>query len=171
MNEKLIQKSREYAYQKHSAMTISDGKPYSVHLDNVVANVKRFIKHPSAELLMAAYLHDTVEDTDATLEEIEHMFGTVVKDLVWRVTDEPGANRKERKSKTYPKISGHLGATIVKLCDRIANVEYPSSNKQKYLSMYRKEQAGFEAICKIPTPDPKWNEVQAMWDHLTKALK
>lgn len=156
-----IQQARDLAFLKHSHMTISDGKPYSIHLEKVVGNLKRFGYEGDEDLVLACYLHDTVEDTDLTLEEIRSLFGDRVADIVYRVTDEPGANRKERKAKTYPKIKGHKEATIVKLCDRIANVEYDSGDKKaSYLSMYKKEQPGFELACKVD------GIADNLWKHL-----
>lgn len=168
----LVEKARAYAYDKHKDQLLSDGMPYSVHLENVVVNLHRFVSKPSDNLVIACLLHDTVEDTDTTLEEIEALFGPTVKDIVYRVSDEEGKNRKERKIKTYPKIKGHFEATIVKLCDRIANAEYPSNDKQKdYKEMYRKEQPLFEQLSYYKDTCPKWIIVDTMWEYLRNTLK
>lgn len=166
-----VVRAREFAFEKHKDMTVSDGKPYSVHLQRVVDNLFKFVKRPTKEQVMACYLHDTVEDTDSTLMEIEAYFGSKVRDIVYRVTDEPGKNRKERKEKTYPKISNDLDSTLVKLCDRIANVEYPSPKKSSYCEMYKKEQPLFESICRVNRQDPQWKEAELMWEHLSEALQ
>lgn len=159
----LLEQARKFAEDRHVGQTISDGKPYIVHLDKVVANLRKFGYGSDTNLLIAGYLHDIVEDTGTTLEEIKALFGDDVMALVHGVTDEPGINRKERKAKTYPKIKGNDRITVLKLCDRIANVEYPSQDKEKYLSMYRKEQKSFEEGCLVPgIADNLWNHLRSV---------
>ena len=69
-------------------------------------------------------MHDLFEDTAATPEL---MIGLGADPqavaIAEKVTDEPGATRKERKLKTYPKIATDAEAIVLKLADRIANVE------------------------------------------------
>lgn len=96
-------------------------KPYFYHLSKV-ADVATFLGYDD-EIICACYLHDTLEDTNLTYSELKERFGETVADIVYDVTDELGRNRKERKSKTYPKIRANYKALIVKLCDRIANLK------------------------------------------------
>lgn len=123
--------------------------PYHEHLEEVVQILQRFGAHldneATAPLLVAGWLHDTVEDTALTREEVEARFGAVVATLVWRVTDEPGRNRKERKAATYGKLAECEDAVILKLADRIANVESSIREHPGLLQMYRKEHETFEA--------------------------
>lgn len=113
-------------------------------------------------LLAAAWLHDVAEDTATSIEEITKAFGPEVADIVHRVSDEPGANRKERKSKTYPKIRAQRGATIVKLCDRIANVE-ASRAVPKKMKMYAEEYPEFRAALFVPgIADSLWLRLDAL---------
>jgi (p)ppGpp synthase/HD superfamily hydrolase len=86
--------------------------------------MKRY-RHTNTDVIvqMAGWLHDVLEDTATSKTELVRNFGEEIADIVYRVTDEPGADRTERKRKTYRKIRGHYNATTVKLCDRIANVE------------------------------------------------
>lgn len=149
-----IKSARDFAIKAHGEQQLSDGKPYLVHLDKVVDQLLIFGFCPiqQTDLFIAAYLHDVVEDTTVTLDEIEASFGPLVREVVYRVTDEPGANRKERKLKTYPKIKGL--AVPLKLADRIANVTY--SNDPKFLEMYRNEQPEFEAQCRTKDYNIMW---------------
>jgi (p)ppGpp synthase/HD superfamily hydrolase len=125
--------------------------------------------HP--DLLVVALLHDVLEDCASagiTKEIIENNFGKIVADDVWRLTDEPGKNRKERKLKTYHKIRGSQNATIVKLWDRIANVESCiDKNEEKnrdYLNMYMKEYYTFKAALWNGENDPN----NPLWSVLDK---
>ncbi|MET0122816.1 MAG: HD domain-containing protein, partial [Candidatus Thiodiazotropha sp. 6PLUC9] len=76
-----------------------------------------------AETLIAALLHDTIEDTDTTVEEIEREFGLVIAGLVMEVTDDKTLSKLERKAMQIdhaPDLS--FKAKLVKLADKIANL-------------------------------------------------
>lgn len=144
----IIQKASIYAGIKHQYQKYDD-YPYTYHLNKVFEILKRF-DTDDEELLAAAWLHDSVEDTDATVDEIRLLFGDSIADLVWRVTDEPGKNRKERHANTYPKIKASDRAVKLKLADRIANVEKSIESSDKLLGMYRKEFDGFKSALYTP---------------------
>src|SRR4051794_30356155 len=86
--------ARDYAIQKHEGQLYGT-EPYSVHL----AAVREVLRWAGFEdghpLATAAWLHDIVEDTAATREDVAARFGDDVAALVWAVTG-VGANRKER---------------------------------------------------------------------------
>ncbi len=160
MNAKPYDDARDYAVQKHAAQRYGD-EPYLVHL-KAVREVLRWAgfddDHP---LAIAAWLHDTIEDTDATREDVAERFGTKVAELVWAVTG-IGKNRKERNENAYQKIRACPDAAILKLADRISNVE-ASANVPDKLAMYRKEWPAFqEALAGLGTP--------ILWERLKKAL-
>lgn len=130
--------------------------PYRTHLLEVIQVLKRFgffitedtFKSDIAVLIIAAWLHDVLEDTILEKHHIEYDFGKEVTDLVWRVTDEPGKNRKEKKQATYPKIKESNWAVILKLADRIANVEaglrMKNNGNKNLFEMYQKEYIDFK---------------------------
>ena len=74
-------------------------------------------------LLMAALLHDTVEDTATSFEDIEHAFGAEVADIVREVTDDKTLPKAERK-RLQIEHAAHLSrrAKLVKLADKICNL-------------------------------------------------
>lgn len=82
--------------------------------------------------------------------------------LVEMVTNEPGANRKERHLRTYPKIRKSREAVIVKVADRIANTEYSIAQKTRHLVMYQKEFSEFSTALFAS------GECDKMWDHLRR---
>jgi (p)ppGpp synthase/HD superfamily hydrolase len=151
--------ARALAIKKHGDQKYGD-EPYVVHLDAVWAVLREHgYTHPSYR--DAAYLHDIIEDTAATYEELVSFFGAWVADLVWRVTDPPGKSRRERHAKTYPNIRQSSPATALKLADRIANVEHCVRTGDKRLGMYRKEQADFRAALYQPvTHDDLWARLE-----------
>lgn len=89
-------------------------------------------------VLIAALLHDTVEDTDTTFEEIEQQFGRVVRDVVAEVTDDkslPKAVRKQRQIDHAAGLSDR--AKLVKLADKISNIRDTASSPPEGWSQTR----------------------------------
>jgi hypothetical protein len=83
------------------------------------------------------------------------------------VTDEPGPDRSTRKTATYPKIAANHSAVLLKLADRIANVEASYRNGwNRYLNRYRKEHLGFM----LALYDKNHTAAQPMWDRLSDLL-
>ena len=137
------QKARDFAIKAHGDQKYGT-QPYGYHLSRVNEVMMRHpIAGTSLFIVMAGWLHDVLEDTEINRQELEKQFGARISDIVYRVSDEPGATRKERKEKTYRKIRGHIEATVVKLCDRIANVE-ASRKVPKKLEMYKSEYPEFK---------------------------
>lgn len=132
--------------------------PYEAHLEAVAEVLRRFGYGNDGVLMSAAYLHDVIEDTCATRAELAERFGTRIADIVDAVSDPPGASRAERKAAAYPRIAGCEGAVIVKLADRIANVEAGGP----MVDRYRAEQASFRAaLQRDGVADEMWRTLNA----------
>lgn len=159
MNTLAIQAAEAFATVQHGDQKYGE-EPYTKHLAHVAEVLRRF-KFTSEDLQVAAWLHDTVEDTNASLTQIEMMFGRNVADIVRRVTNEPGKNRKERHANTYPKIKFSVEALTVKLADRIANVESSIETTSDKLGMYKKEHKEFKRMLYRDNVGH-----DAMWRHL-----
>lgn len=140
--------------------------PYTYHLAQVVEVLMRF-NVTDEDLLVAGWLHDIVEDTPTSLIQVEMAFGRRVSDIVHRVTNEPGKNRKERHALTYPKIQASDDAITLKLADRIANVEHSVATQDAgKLKMYSKEYVGFkEKLYKPGRHDSMWRHLDFMIGH------
>lgn len=75
------------------------------------------------DVLMAAILHDTVEDTDTTIDEIEQHFGKTVRDIVAECTDDKSKPKMERKRLQIEHAAGATHqAKLVKLADKLYNL-------------------------------------------------
>jgi|688.fasta_scaffold486584_1 guanosine-3',5'-bis(diphosphate) 3'-pyrophosphohydrolase len=115
-----------YATQAHAGQTRSGGDPYISHpvrvANTVAANKKS--KHIDA-LISAAYLHDTVEDTNTTHEDLEKMFGGLVASLVLELTSDKAQIDKIGKSQYLAKKMAVMSsyALVIKLADRLDNVQ------------------------------------------------
>ena len=97
--------------------------------------------------LRATFGHDLIEDTRVSYNDVMNHLGQEAADIVYAVTNEKGKNRKERGNiKYYEGIRQTPGAVFVKLCDRIANVQYSKMTKSRMFEMYRKEHSDFESM-------------------------
>ncbi len=127
---KLLQ-AISFAAQKHKLQKRkgADGEPYINHVlevANLLANVGKIEDY---DVLIAAVLHDTIEDTETTKREITKLFGATVSQYVSEVTDNknlPKAKRKELQIKHAPHLSD--GAKYIKLADKISNIRDVSEN-------------------------------------------
>jgi (p)ppGpp synthase/HD superfamily hydrolase len=154
----LEEAARAFAEERHATQKYGD-RPYLVHL-SAVRDVLRSMGH-GGPLAVAAWLHDVVEDTPTTKDEVCARFGADVAALVWAVTG-VGANRSERNASAYAKIRATPDAATLKLADRIANVEASRGRPDK-LAMYRGEWASFEAAL-------RGFGDERMWERLRRAL-
>ena len=136
----MINKAREFALKHHNGQLYGT-EPYINHLDDVFDIAKRYNLDECIQT--ASYLHDLFEDTDVSFEDIWREFGWKVAILVYYVTDEHGSNRKERKIRTYEKTASNKEAILLKLCDRIANVQHSKNTNRELFNMYKKEQPDF----------------------------
>jgi (p)ppGpp synthase/HD superfamily hydrolase len=161
-NRELPAQAREFARARHTEQRYGD-EPYDAHLAAVVLVLQRF-GHTDVVLETAAWLHDVVEDTKTTLVEVEDRFGAEVTGLVQAVSSEPGRSRKERNALTYPKIRALPQAVILKLADRIANVEHGLAQGSGLVVMYRSEWPAFREALYVP------GVADAMWAHLDGLL-
>lgn len=153
--------ARHYACLAHGTQKYGRD-PYSWHLLGVVSTLSKF-HYNEPHLLMAGWLHDVLEDTGVTAVALLQRFPSNVVALVQAVTNEPGANRKERHLRTYPKIRAYgKDAVVLKMADRISNTQCSRAGKTAHLAMYQREFPDFfEALYRS-------GECDAMWEHLRK---
>lgn len=157
--EKVYKEARMVGVKAHSNQSYDDIFPYEKHLDDVVDVLKRY--GFSGKYIVAGYLHDSIEDDGLSFKDIKNHFGVEVAEMVYCVTDELGRDRNEKKTKTLPKTAGHPPAIVLKLADRIANVEHGGK-----IGMYAGEYASFKKALFANTPD----DGLKMWDDLETLL-
>lgn len=162
----IFERGRQVACQAHGEQRYGD-KPYKNHLADVVSVLRRFDlnldDNETAPILVAAWLHDSLEDTSLDRDFLTREFGADIAELVWLVTDEPGLSRKERKPATYRKTAKSERAIILKLADRIANVESSRQNNRGLFQMYKREHPEFMSALQ---PASKSATAARMWQHL-----
>lgn len=120
-----IARALDFAARKHAGQRRKGLKaePYVNHLTEVALLLAEASDGADPGLVMAGLLHDTIEDTETSREELVEAFGEDVASLVAEVTDDPGLLRDERRRRqvqTAPAKS--VRARMIKLADKIANL-------------------------------------------------
>ncbi len=154
-NHRLLQ-AVSFAADKHRFQTRKDkaGTPYINHPIKVAVTLCETGKESDENLLIAAILHDTIEDTNTQPEEIETLFGKQVADIVIEVTDDKTLAKAERKRlQVLQASSKSLLARKLKLADKICNVydiihhppdHWPVERKLDYLDWAEQVLAGLK---------------------------
>ncbi len=146
--------AKKHRFQQRKGV---DGEPYINHpleVANLIANVGKIEDY---DVLMTAILHDTVEDTETTAEELTELFGENVCKMVLEVTDDkslPKPRRKELQIEHAPHLSN--GAKLVKLADKVSNVrdvlqnppDWTDQRKAEYIIWAKKVVAGLRGVNK-----------------------
>ena len=140
---KMLLKALAFAAHKHKDERRKDvdSSPYINHpisLANILCNEGHV---SDTDVICAALLHDTVEDTDTTAEELEQEFGTVIRSIVMDVTDDKTlakAVRKQRQIDHAAHISDQ--AKLVKLADKISNLRDVAGNPPSEWSVERRQE-------------------------------
>ncbi|MEG5059765.1 bifunctional (p)ppGpp synthetase/guanosine-3',5'-bis(diphosphate) 3'-pyrophosphohydrolase [Microcoleus sp. A2-C5] len=139
----LICRAFEFARDLHEGQYRKSGEPYICH-PVAVAGILRYMGGNSV-MIAAGFLHDIVEDTDITLEEIEQRFGAEVRQLVEGVTKLSKFNfssKTERLAENFRRMflamAKDIRVIVVKLADRLHNMrtlEHLSEEKQRTIAL------------------------------------
>jgi (p)ppGpp synthase/HD superfamily hydrolase len=163
-----IKKAMTFAQQKHAAQSY-DQYPYFKHLEDVYKVLLRFgfseDKIEDRDILVAGILHDSLEDTETSYKDLKKEFSYEVAEIVYCDTDELGRNRKEKHEKTYPKTRSNPNSVIIKVADRIANIEHSLVEKSTFIEMYRKEHEEFQKALRI------YKHIDDMWEYLNGLIE
>jgi len=138
--------------------------PYSTHLSDVYGVLLEF-EILDKEILFASWLHDTLEDTHHSYNDVKVLAGENVAEIVYAVTDELGRNRKERHEKTWPKIKANEKAMILKQAYMVANIRMGIREKSSLRKMYRKEYPAFREFFYPLGNEKLWNELDILLRH------
>ena len=136
---KLVEAAYSYAREHHGAQLRRDGTPYITHpiqVAQIVAEMRL-----DSESILAALLHDCIEDTDSTYEDIAKRFGVTVADIVDGVTkltrvkySTMEEEQMENLRKMLFAMSRDIRVILIKIADRLHNMrtmEYQTPVKQK----------------------------------------
>ncbi len=133
-----VERAVQYAAEKHKDQKRKDGSPYIIHplaVAEIVAEIGL-----DTDAIVAALLHDCIEDTSASFDEISRLFGSTVAELVegvTKLTRVEFSTREEQQvenlRKMFMAMSKDIRVVLIKICDRLHNqrtMEYQSRAKQ-----------------------------------------
>ena len=132
----IILGAKKFAQEKHKNQKRKDGvTPYSDHLEGVVNRLKN-LGVTDKDVLCAAWLHDIIEDTDVTFDQINERFGREVAVIVLSLSKDQNILKKDREIQYINQLKDASFQTkIIKLCDISANLKdlanAPISKTQK----------------------------------------
>lgn len=145
MNDVLLLRAIDFAARKHRDQRRKDeeASPYINHPISVSLLLAQVGEVTDPEVLAAAILHDTLEDTETNGEELEEKFGQRVRNLVEEVSDNKSLDKQRRKQLQVEDARDlSPDAVLIKLGDKIANVldvtysppkNWPLERKKEYL--------------------------------------
>jgi hypothetical protein len=152
-----ILEAAHFAAQKHAGQRRKGhaGEPYVNHLIEVAELIAGSTPDLDVNLVMAGFLHDTIEDTGVTAGELERHFGGDVTALVLEATDDKSLPKEMRKALQVTNASSRSPrAQTLKLADKISNlrslltsppVEWSEERKRQYFEWARQVVSGFTA--------------------------
>jgi len=158
----------EFARSRHGDQTRPAGEPYTRHLLEVLEIIIQVGELTDLDALRAALLHDVVEDTPTTLEQVRIRFGDRTAELVsWLTKPEPASGEDPERARiryldqfaTAPDT-----ARAIKLADRYSNVQrldaHPRAAKQR--SYYLETRRWFLPLA---ASQPEFDELFTEWNH------
>ena len=156
LRDTLVDRARAFAQEAHREQKRKyTGEPYSVHCAEV-AELVGTIGGGSPEMVAAAYLHDVVEDTPFSQEDITREFGQEISTLVYFLTDKSkpsDGNRAARKAIDREHIAqAPQNAKIIKLADLISNTKSIASHDPDFAKVYLKEKELLLPLLECPNP-------------------
>jgi guanosine-3',5'-bis(diphosphate) 3'-pyrophosphohydrolase len=141
---RLVSEAADLAARRHSGMARKGrgNEPYLNHLAEVANLLALVTDGADAELVAAGWLHDTIEDTKTTREELAPKFGDHVADLVAEVTDDMSLPKQQRQQKQIVDAPHKSpGAKLIKIADKISNIRArivpdPNQDERNDLAAY-----------------------------------
>jgi len=131
MTSDRIKRAIEFAENKHARQLDDSGLPYINHPMQVADIISKVTNDDT--IICAALLHDTIEDTKTTYEELVDEFGKRVADLVMELTHE---GKKDEKGYYFPRLKSR-DAVLIKFADRMSNLSrmepWDEKRRQHYL--------------------------------------
>lgn len=147
--QKLYQKALRFATNKHvekGQKIPGTNLPYNVHLSNVAMEILIAAAHTDNFdvdfAVQVALLHDTIEDTSTTLEELENTFSVEIAEAVSALSKKESLPKKDQMKDSLQRIKKiQKEVWAVKLADRITNLQLAPSHWDMQKRMYYKNEA------------------------------
>jgi len=171
----IIKSAELFAKKKHSGMMRKDGiTPYSKHLEDVVNRLKS-LGAINEVLLCAGWLHDTIEDTDTSFDDLYNQFGSRVAVLVSTLSKDMSLPRKKREQGYVKQLKeASFDAKLIKLCDISANLsdlKNWSASKSKKLRQVRKVRHYLVVIKNDLISNSDYPQIMTLLESINQSLK
>ena len=129
----LVRRAYEVAESAHAGQMRDEGTPYIIHPLRVAVSLADELEIYSPKLICGALLHDVIEDSPTTREEIAEMFGEEIAEIVWLLTKVDDVSLPAYLAAI--EAAAETGAPMVKLCDRLDNLRFlahsPKAEKKR----------------------------------------
>ena len=154
----LITRALRFAAERHSTQRRKGQakEPYVNHLAEVAELVAKATEGRDTNLVVAALLHDTVEDTETVPEELITEFNSDIAQLVREVTDDKSLSKQDRKNLQVANASKKSPrAKLLKLADKTSNLrsiahsppeDWDTARKQEYINWATEVVAGLKGV-------------------------
>jgi len=135
----IVKRAYEYADTLHKGQMRQSGEPYISHPLNVAYILAEM--HADRDTICARLLHDTLEDTNTTYEELICNFGNIISNLVKELTNNDVLKKEMGKTKYLSMKMANMSedALIIKLCDRLDNVSSLYDTNKAFIDKYLRE--------------------------------
>ena len=131
-----VGRAYELAEAAHLGQMRDEGTPYIVHPLRVAVSLVDELETHSTKLICSALLHDVIEDSDTTREQVAEMFGEEIAKIVWLLTKLDTVSLPAYLHAI--EAARDTGAPVVKLCDRLDNLRFlayshKAEKKRRYI--------------------------------------
>jgi (p)ppGpp synthase/HD superfamily hydrolase len=117
-----VRRAYDVAEKAHEGQMRDEGTPYIVHPVRVAVSLVDELEITSPKLICSALLHDVIEDSPITREEVAALFDEEIAHIVWLLTKLEDINLGDYLAAI--EAAGETGAPLVKLCDRLDNLRF-----------------------------------------------
>ncbi len=176
LNNRDIVRAVRLAAERHRGQTRS-GDSKEAYLEHVleVAELTAEASDNNERLIIAAILHDVIEDTETTYDEIAERFGSNVADIVRELTDDPTLSKRRQKEAQLTSMPGKShGARLIKMADKLSNTRrlhtHPPKWRPESVARYAKGNNSVIEAGRGTSPylEGLWD---AMWPELCETLR
>lgn len=171
---KLIQNAEAFAKKKHIGQMLKNSTTtYSKHLEEVVDRLKS-LGAIDSELICAGWLHDSIENTETSFDEIYEKFDNVIAVMVSSLTRDKSLPTKIREQQYVKQLrDASPNAKLIKFCDIASNLSNLKNSRESNSRKIRqiRQMIHYLMVIKNDLPISQYPKILTMLDSINKSLK